>query len=406
MAEQLNYQCKFEKYNEELIRLRRHFHRHPELGLQEFETSAFIQEYLGKLGYRFRIVEPTGIIAEHPCQDEAAFAGKKKVVLRAEMDALPIQEQTGLSYASENAGVMHACGHDNHITMVLGAARLLAQRKDELKGKVRLIFQPSEELSPQGGSRKMIEAGALKGVDAVFGLHVWPDLPLGKVGIKAGPLMAASDHFTVTIKGKPSHAARPDEGIDALVAGAQFVMAAQTIVSRNADPMKSVVITIGRLNAGTRYNIIAGECVLEGTCRTFDPAVRDLAERRLDEILSGVCTASGCTGELHYERGYMAVVNDTKMADYVRESADKILGNGTAVSVEPAMTSEDFSFYLDEKPGVFAWIGTTPPGDIVWPLHSSHYSPDEGVLWRGSALLAGLALGLWEKQQVMLLEKS
>ena len=388
---------------EHLRQLRREFHSHPEISGNEKKTAARIVRELSEIG-GFEIREGVGrhgVIAEL----SGALPGPA-IALRADMDALQIEEETGLSFCSENCGVMHACGHDNHITMVLGAARLLAQRKDELKGKVRLIFQPSEELSPQGGSRKMIEAGALKGVDAVFGIHVWPDLPLGKVGIKAGPLMAASDHFTVTIKGKPSHAARPDEGIDALVAGAQFVMAAQTIVSRNADPMKSVVITIGRLNAGTRYNIIAGECVLEGTCRTFDPAVRDLAERRLDEVLSGVCTASGCTGELHYERGYMAVVNDTKMADYVRESADKILGNGTAVSVKPAMTSEDFSFYLDEKPGVFAWIGTTPPGDIVWPLHSSHYSPDEGVLWRGSALLAGLALGLWEKQQVMLLEKS
>ena len=353
---------------EHLRQLRREFHRHPETSGNERETAARIVRELEDIG-GFEIREGVGgngVIAEL----SGALPGPT-TALRADMDALQIEEETGLSFRSENPGVMHACGHDNHITMALGAARLLAQRKDELRGRVRMIFQPSEELSPQGGSRKMIEEGALEGVDAVFGMHVWPDLPLGKVGVKAGPLMAASDHFTVTIKGKPSHAARPNEGIDALVAGAQFVTAAQTIVSRNADPMKSIVITIGRLNAGTRYNIIAGECVLEGTCRTFDPSVRDLAERRLSEVLAGICTVSGCTGELNYERGYMAVMNDGKMADYMKESADRILGNGTAVTVEPAMTAEDFSFYLDKKPGAFAWIGTTPPGETVWPLHSS-----------------------------------
>ena len=387
---------------EHLRQLRREFHRHPETSGNERETAARIVRELEDIG-GFEIREGVGgngVIAEL----SGALPGPT-TALRADMDALQIEEETGLSFRSENPGVMHACGHDNHITMALGAARLLAQGKDELRGRVRMIFQPSEELSPQGGSRKMIEEGALEGVDAVFGMHVWPDLPLGKVGVKAGPLMAASDHFTVTIKGKPSHAARPNEGIDALVAGAQFVTAAQTIVSRNADPMKSIVITIGRLNAGTRYNIIAGECVLEGTCRTFDPSVRDLAERRLSEVLAGICTVSGCTGELNYERGYMAVMNDGKMADYMKESADRILGNGTAVTVEPAMTAEDFSFYLDKKPGAFAWIGTTPPGETVWPLHSSHYSPDEGVLWRGAALLAGLALGVQERQEVLLSEK-
>ncbi len=380
---------------EHLRQLRREFHRHPETSGNEKETAArVVRELLDIGGFEIREgVGGNGVIAEL----SGALPGPT-TALRADMDALQIEEETGLPFCSENRGVMHACGHDNHITKALGAARLLAQRKDELRGRVRMIFQPSEELSPQGGSRKMIEEGALDGVDAVFGMHVWPDLPLGKVGVKAGPLMAASDHFTVTIKGKPSHAARPNEGIDALVAGAQFVAAVQTIVSRNADPMKSIVITVGRMNAGTRYNIIAGECVLEGTCRTFDPSVRDLAERRLSEVLAGICTVSGCTGELNYERGYMAVMNDGKMADYMKESADRILGTGTAVSVEPAMTAEDFSFYLDKKPGAFAWIGTTPPGETVWPLHSSHYSPDEGVLWRGAALLAGLVLGMWERQ--------
>lgn len=176
-----------------------------------------------------------------------------------------------------------------------------------------------------GGSRGMIAGGALDNVDAVFGLHVWPDLPLGKVGVKAGPLMAASDHFTVTIKGKPSHAAKPNEGIDALVAGAQYVSAIQTIVSRNADPMKSIVITVGKMNAGTRYNIVAGECVLEGTCRTFAPELRDLAEERLQIVLDGICTLSGCTGVLNYERGYMAVINEPESVEYVSETVKNFL---------------------------------------------------------------------------------
>lgn len=380
---------------EYLQTLRREFHRRPEVSRQERETSARAAAELRAIG-GFEIRENVGgygIIAELRGERPG-----KTVALRADMDALQIEEETGLSFRSENRGVMHACGHDNHITMALGAARLLAERRKELAGSVRFIFQPAEELSPEGGSRRMIEAGAMDGVDAVFGLHVWPDLPLGKVSIREGAVMAASDHFTVTIKGKPSHAARPDEGIDALVAGAQFVTAAQTIVSRNSDPTKAIVITIGTLKAGTRYNIVAGECVLEGTCRTFDPAVRDLAERRLSEVLEGICTVSGCRGELNYERGYMAVVNDKKMAAYAARTADRLLGEGTAVRAEPAMTAEDFSFYLKERPGAFAWIGTTAEGEERWPLHSSHYSPNEGVLWRGAALLAGLALDFNREQ--------
>lgn len=238
----------------------------------------------------------------------------------------------------------------------------------------------------------MIEEGAMEGVDAVFGMHVWPELPLGKIGIKAGPMMAASDHFTVTIKGCLSHAARPNEGVDALVAGSQFVTAVQTIVSRNTDPMKSMVITIGKFRAGTRYNIVAGDCILEGTCRTFAPELRDLAEKRLGEILQGVCLLSGCTGELEYERGYMAVNNDRKMSEYIKKTAAELFGPEQSVTVEPAMTAEDFSFYQEQKPGAFAWIGTTADGEEEWPLHSSRFEPDERVLWRGTALFTGLVM--------------
>lgn len=372
-----------------LQEIRRELHKHPEISNEEKKTAEIIAEELRKMGISDikENVNGHGIIAE------IHGAGDGKIVaLRADMDALQIKEETGLPYKSESDGLMHACGHDAHMTMVLGAARLLNERKDELKGNVRLIFQPAEEITPMGGSRGMIAGGALDNVDAVFGLHVWPDLPLGKVGVKAGPLMDASDHFTVTIKGKPSHAAKPNEGIDALVAGAQYVSVIQTIVSRNADPMKSIVITVGKMNAGTRYNIVAGECVLEGTCRTFAPELRDLAEERLQIVLDGICTLSGCTGVLNYERGYMAVINEPESVEYVSETVKKLFGNDAAVSVEPAMTAEDFSFYLDKKPGAFAWIGTTKEGDTVYPLHNSRYSPDEDVLWRGAALMAELVL--------------
>lgn len=379
-----------QKMEPHLSELREEFHRHPEAAFEEKETSALIAAELRKIG-SYQITENIcghGILAEI----HGSKPGKA-VALRADMDALQITEETGLPFCSQTPGMMHACGHDNHITMLLGAAHLLAQFQDQISGTVRLIFQPAEELSPKGGSRSMIEAGALKGIDAIFGLHVWPGLPLGTFGVKAGPLMAASDHFYVKIHGKSGHAATPEAGIDSLLAGAQFVTAAQSIISRNTDPLKSAVISIGTFKAGTRYNIIAEDCALEGTCRTFDPDVRDLAERRLGEVLKGICTLSQCTGELDYERGYMAVNNDAAMSDYVHKTAASLFGAEKSVLVpHPSMCAEDFAFYLDHVPGAFAWIGTAKEGDPSWPLHSSHFTANEDILWRGAALLASLAL--------------
>lgn len=372
-----------------LQEIRRKFHKYPEISYEEKQTEKIIIEELKKIG-TFTIKENIngyGIIADM----EGAKPGKT-IALRADMDALQICEETGLSYSSKNKGIMHACGHDCHMTMVLGAAKLLSEKKNEIAGNVRLIFQPAEELSPKGGSRGMIEAGALDNVDSIFGLHVWPDLPLGKIGVKSGALMAASDHFVVKIKGKSSHAAKPNEGIDALVTGAQFITAVQTIVSRNADPMKSIVITIGKMQAGSRYNIVAEECILEGTCRTFAPEMRELAEKRLQTILEGICTLSGCTGVLNYEKGYMALENDPISTEYMEKIIKNLYGEKNVVKVEPAMTAEDFSFYLDKKPGAFAWIGTTAEGEKMYPLHNSRYAPNEDVLWRGAALLAQLVL--------------
>lgn len=372
-----------------LQNIRRELHQFPEISLQEKNTSEILLRELKKIdGIQIREnVAGYGIIAD--------FYGEKPgklIALRADMDALQIEEKNDVEWKSKNLGVMHACGHDNHMTMVLGAALLLNKNKSKFSGGVRLIFQPAEELSPNGGAKDMIKAGVLENVDMILGMHVWPDLPLGKIGLKSGALMAASDHFTINIKGKSSHAAKPNEGIDALVAGAQFINQCQTIVSRNTDPMQSIVITIGKMNSGTRYNIVAEECILEGTCRTFSPNIRDLAEKRLETILKGVCISSGCSGTLNYERGYSAVINNEKIIKYIRTTIEDKFKKDDIVNVEPCMTAEDFSHYLLEKPGALLWIGTTKEGETKYPLHSSYYSPNEEVLWKGSALLAELVL--------------
>ena len=377
---------------EHLIELRRDFHAHPEISREEKETSERILRELRAIG-GYEIVSGVngcGIIAELNVPGST-----KTVVLRADMDALQLTEETNLPFASENPGVMHGCGHDAHITMLLGAARLLAERRDALRCRVRLLFQPAEELAPVGGAKGMIAAGAMKDTDAVFGLHVWPGLAKGVFATKAGALMAASDHFTIRLTGRSAHGARPQDGIDTVVAGAQIVTALQSVVSRSVDPLRSAVITVGRFHAGTRYNIVAEHCELEGTVRTYDPAVRELCAERIRAIAEGIAAAMGCLCEIDYGRGYCAVENDPAMADRLLGKAAALFGEEYALRVsEPAMTAEDFAFYLKEAPGCFAWLGTDEPGKPSPPLHSNRMTVPEDILWRGSALLAGLALDM------------
>lgn len=378
------------KIEEHLKEIRHSIHRYPEVSGQEKETSMKVIAELKNIpGWKIRSnVNGYGILAD-------LNDGKpgKKVALRADMDALQIQEQTNLPYESRNKGVMHACGHDIHTTCLLGAARLLSDMRNELNGSVRLIFQPAEEMSPEGGSRGMIKAGALENVDAIFGLHIWPNIPLGTVGCLTGTVMAASDHFYVRIHGRASHAAKPNEGVDAVVLGAQFVNAIQNIISRGTDPLKPAVITIGKFNAGTRYNIIAEDCFMEGTCRTMNNEVRDYIESQLKRIIDGLCSIYGAKGELDYRRGYMALVNDPAMAKKARESAVAVVGEKAVYTdLAPSMGGEDFSFYLKNTPGAFLWLGTKQEDMPYYPLHNSHLQVNDDVLCYGTALLTELAV--------------
>lgn len=371
-----------------LRRVRRELHQNAELSNEEKQTAEIIKrELLTMKCFSIKTnVYGYGIIADL----KGKYPGKN-IALRADMDALQIEEQVEVDWKSKNAGVMHACGHDNHMAILLGTAKVLSTLKDEIYGNVRLIFQPAEEFSPIGGSRGMIKAGALDDIDAIFGLHVWPELDLGKIGIKSGPMMAASDRILIEFNGKSSHAAKPDKGIDSIVAGMECINAIQAIISRNVDPMESAVITVGKINAGTRYNIIADKCIIEGTCRTFKPEIRQMVEKRLEDVVEGISKVSECNGILNYEHGYMPVINDKVMTEYVKNVVKKVY-NEDVVDIKAGMASEDFSFYLDKKPGAFICLGTAKPNEKNYPLHNGNYNPDEEVLWHGVALFIGLVL--------------
>lgn len=378
-----------------LVEIRRDFHEYPEISQHETETAKKVAAYLKEMGVD-EVIENVGGHGVIGVIKGAKEGGV--VALRADMDALQVQEMNDVEYKSRNDGVMHACGHDNHMTGLLGAAELLCQNRGEIHGTVKLVFQPAEEMSPVGGSRGMLESGYLDDIGAIFGLHVWPDLPHGKIGVKAGPLMAATDHFTITIHGKTAHGAKPDQGIDAVVLGAQFVMAAQSFVSRKVDPLDSAVVTFGIFNAGTRYNIIAGECVLDGTVRTLKPETRVMIEDSMRKLLDAICLQSGATADIVYGHGYPALVNHEADAALIRKTAVSLFGEDEVVDVKnPAMPAEDFSFYLKEKEGCFVWLGTAKEGETPWPLHNSRFDVDEDILWRGSALLAQTAIDYLNK---------
>ncbi|AZN42808.1 amidohydrolase [Paenibacillus albus] len=365
---------------ERLIAVRRHLHEHPELSHEEFETTASIRRWLEEAGiaafdgYGLR----TGLIAEI-----GGLLPGPVVAIRADIDALPIQEETGLSFASRYPGRMHACGHDFHTAAAIGAALLLKEREHELHGTVRLLFQPAEEKAK--GAQQLIAAGALEGVSAIVGMHNKPDLPVGTVGIKDGAMMAAADGFVIEVEGRGSHAAVPEAGLDPIVTAAHIITALQTVVSRNVGPLESAVISVTKLHSGTAWNVIPQQAVLEGTVRSFGAEVRERVLARFDEVVAGIAAAFGTKAHVRWIEGPPPVVNDAALAEIgVRAAQEAGL---QAIVPIPSPAGEDFAFYQQEVPGLFVFMGVG--GGQEW--HHPKFDLNEEALLPSAKFLASLA---------------
>ncbi|GMK45165.1 hydrolase [Paenibacillus glycanilyticus] len=361
-----------------LTDIRRELHRNPELSHEEFETTIRIKSWLEAGGIRIADYPlKTGVIAE-------IGTGSPVIALRADIDALPIQEETGLPFASAVPGKMHACGHDFHTAALIGAAYLLKEREQELKGTVRLIFQPAEEKAK--GARQVIASGALEGVQAIFGLHNKPDLPVGTIGIKGGPLMAAADGFVVEVAGRGSHAAVPEAGNDPVLTAAHIVTALQSIVSRNVGALDSAVISVTKLNSGTAWNVIPEKAVLDGTIRTFDPDIRRRVRERFDQVVAGVAAAFDTTAVVRWIEGPPPVHNDEGLAELAWREAERL--ELLPVNPVPSLAGEDFAAYQQQVPGLFVFVGTDGPQE--W--HHPAFDLDERALPVAADFLAGTAI--------------
>lgn len=373
-----------------VVGIRRDFHMHPELGMEEFGTSKKIKNILSDLDIDFRDAASTGIIA--------TIYGRKAegptVGIRADMDALPIQDKKNVSYCSKINGKMHACGHDAHTAILLGTAKILNCMRNQLPGNVRLIFQPAEETC--GGADRMIHEGALQNphVDAVFGLHMDESIDTGYIGIKYGKMYAASNPFKLVIKGNSSHGANPHEGIDAIAISAQIISALQNVVSREVNPVDPAVITIGAINGGSACNIICEEVVLEGIIRTIDENTRTYVKKRLYDIANGIAESMRGSCELNIEEGYPCLVNDRKMLDLFKLSASQILGSDRIMLLDkPNMSVEDFAYFGKYIPSAFIKLGCRSEAKgIIHPAHSSLFDIDEDSLVTGVLIEAQMVI--------------
>lgn len=378
-----------------LVDIRRRIHAEPELGLEEIKTADAVCGYLDGMGipYERRGTAVVGLIEGLAANSGSASKGRV-VALRADIDALPIQEATGASYASHNAGKMHACGHDAHATILLGAARLLSERRPGMRGSVKLLFQPAEETV--GGALSMVKDGCMKSpnVDAVLGLHMQAYVPVGSVEMKKGVFSGSSATLKVKIRGKAAHGAYPENGIDAILIAANVVLGLNTLVARCISPLESAVITIGKISGGAAENVVAESVVMEGTMRTTSDATRDRLIERSRAVVEGVSSSFGGEGALEVEYGYAALVNDDRVVSVAAQVALEMLGPEKVQWKEkPSMGVEDFSFFAREAPGAFYNLGCgNPAKGIVSPIHSSTFDIDEDCLPIGVALQTALAL--------------
>ena len=371
----------------EIITLRRDFHAHPELGFKETRTALVIEKRLRSLGIKTRRMAGTGVAGYLE-----ATRAKKTIALRADIDALPITEETGLAFASKSPGVMHACGHDAHTAILLAVAGILSRMRGELKGSVRFIFQPCEEFPP-GGALSMVKEGVMDGVDEVYGLHVGSKLPSGFFNAEAGPQMAAVDDVRIEIKGVGAHGATPQFSVDPVLAASEAIVALQQVVSRNVSPMEPAVLSICMINAGTAYNIIPETCSFRGTVRTLTKELRRKMPRMIRRVVDGICRAHGAKFEMEYLAGYDSLVNDARATKAARGVIVELFGAKAVKAVGPRMGAEDFSEYLKVARGCFMNLGTGDPGrrtDV--PHHNPRFRVDESVLWMGAAVLAKLGV--------------
>ncbi|HET9109438.1 MAG TPA: amidohydrolase [Ktedonobacterales bacterium] len=380
--------------NEQLIADRRHFHQHPELGFQERETAAYVAERLRSLGIDTQTgIAQTGVVG----LISGRYPGPT-VLLRADMDALPLTEETGAPYASQRPGVHHACGHDGHTAILLAVSQILARRREEFAGNVKLVFQPAEE--GPGGAEPMIAAGVMEQphVDACFGLHLANDLPVGTMLVRGGPVQASADDFEITVEGVGGHGASPHQTVDAVAVGAGIVNDLHRIVSREVDPLDSAVVTVGAFHAGTRHNIIAPRATLVGTIRALDPATRERLHRRISEIAQGVAAASRATAHVTINSGYPVTVNDPAMAAFARGVAETVVAPEQVIEGRPIMGSEDMSYFLNAAPGCFVFVGSRNEArNLRHPHHSPLFDFDEAALPIGVELLTKLALAYLER---------
>jgi len=379
------------KHYDWAVNLRRYFHVHPELSGQEYKTQEKICQELQSLGVSFYKAAKTGVIAE-------IKGGKpgKTIAIRTDIDALPLQDECGQIYQSQNKGACHACGHDGHMAVLFGTIRILKDLQADLSGTFRFLFQPSEEEFPSG-AEDLIEAGALDGIDAIIGAHIWQPVPLGTIGISYGNLMASPDKFQIKIKGKGGHGSMPEQTIDPILTAAQIILGLNTIVSRNIDPLDLGVVSVGSIHAGQAFNVIPETAIIEGTVRSFSEKIQKLIFNRIETIAQGICTANGATCTIDTVRERPAVINNPVYAKAIKDAVDLCESNVKAKEIPPVMSGEDFSYYLHKVPGAFFFIGTGS-AKSTYPHHHPKFDIDEECILYGMEVMARAAIRLGNAQ--------